>query len=887
MSLSAPPSARAREIFLGAVETTVVEEREAYLEQACKGDDGLRTAVQTMLAAFDKLEGFLEKPAAATKPVMRGEKPPSEHIGPYKLLQEIGEGGCGVVYMAEQEQPVRRRVALKVIKLGMDTKSVIARFESERQARAMMDHPNIAKVLEAGATENGRPYFVMELVRGVRITDYCDQHKLSTEDRLRLFIQVAQAIQHAHQKGIIHRDIKPSNILVTLHDGVPVPKIIDFGIAKAVDQRLTDKTLFTEFQSFVGTPAYMSPEQAEMSGLDIDTRSDIYALGVLLYELLVGSTPFDPNTLRDAGLDECRRTIREVEPASPSQRLSTLLDADRETIAGYRHTESMTLLQRMRGDLDWIVMKCLEKDRQRRYASSNELALDVQAYLDGELVSARPPSAVYRLQKAWRRNRLALSAAAAVVAALVLGIGASLWQAVRATNAEQESTRSRKEAEINLEKAVQSAEDARLNAERARLNEYVADMNVANHSLNDGNLGRAWQLIQKHVPDEGQSDGRGFEWRYLAKQSKGDTHLAYPLMDESINDLSFSSDGALLAVGMDNGITVWGVSEQSLLTTLPKGAHSISFIPNTNLLVSVDGEAMRVWHSNTWSEKFSVPTQSRRIAVTSGGRFLATSAGRSFGRRGPREGVRLWDTATWQEPRQLTESSGPIVFTPDGTELILGRSRGIQVLDVQTGELVRTLEHSGRLFDGFGARSPWIKISPDGKTIAAAGADRSTVRLWDLPSGRAIGLLPSDARHRHHTSTIATAAWTLDSNTLITGSWDHSIQSWEVLSQEHLGGLRGYRNEVWAMAIDPSGETIASGGKDGQLLLWPLQESKKQDEITGSWQPLSFTEDASSLAALNRENQLAFFSSADLSPRRTIDLGEKSRSHHQPPVALS
>jgi serine/threonine protein kinase len=286
-------------------------------------------------------------------------------IGRYKVLEKVGEGGCGVVYVAEQTEPVRRRVALKVIKLGMDTKQVVARFEAERQALAMMDHPNIAKVLDAGATEAGRPYFVMELVRGIRITDYCDQNNLPTKERLDLFIKVCQAIQHAHQKGIIHRDIKPSNILVTLHDGVPVPKVIDFGIAKAtVGQTLTEKTLYTQLQQFVGTPAYMSPEQAEMSGLDIDTRSDIYSLGVLLYELLTGSTPFDANELMSQGIDAMRKTIREKEPVRPSTRLATLKGEELTTTAKRRSSDAPKLIHLLKGDLDWIVMKCLEKDRR-------------------------------------------------------------------------------------------------------------------------------------------------------------------------------------------------------------------------------------------------------------------------------------------------------------------------------------------------------------------------------------------------------------------------------------------------------------------------------------------------------------------------------------------
>jgi eukaryotic-like serine/threonine-protein kinase len=414
-------------------------ERAAYLDEACSGDSGLRQRIEELLRASEEAGVFLQNPAAdrpgpggTLRLELTPAEKPGDKISRYKLLQQIGEGGCGVVYMAEQTEPVHRRVALKVIKLGMDTKQVIARFEAERQAVTLMDHPNIAKVLDAGATETGRPYFVMELVRGIKITDYCDQNNLSTRERLDLFIQVCQAIQHAHQKGIIHRDIKPSNILVTVNDGVPVPKVIDFGIAKATQGRLTDKTLFTAFEQFIGTPAYMSPEQAVMTSLDIDTRSDIYSLGVLLYELLTGKTPFDANALLQAGLDAMRRMIREVEPPKPSARLSTMLDAERATTASQRQTEPPKLIHLLKGDLDWIVMKCLEKERSRRYETANGLAADIKRHLNTEPVLARPPSKFYEFQKSVRRHKFGFAAAAALFMVLAGGLLVSTREATRA-----------------------------------------------------------------------------------------------------------------------------------------------------------------------------------------------------------------------------------------------------------------------------------------------------------------------------------------------------------------------------------------------------------------------------------------------------------------------
>jgi tetratricopeptide (TPR) repeat protein len=408
-----------------------------------------------------------EIPEATAAPETRPEPGPKvivepqshlagQRIGRYKLLEQIGEGGFGEVYMAEQIEPIQRRVALKIIKSGMDSRQIIARFEAERQALALMDHPSIARALDAGTTESGQPYFVMELVRGISITDFCDQRHLTTHERLSLFIKVCHAVQHAHQKGIIHRDIKPSNVLVTLHDTEAVPKVIDFGIAKALGQKLTDKTLFTGFAQFMGTPAYMSPEQAELSGLDIDTRTDIYSLGVLLYELLTGVTPFDKETFAKAALDEVRRIIRETDPPRPSTRLQTL-GAKATEVAKHRQTQPENLRKLMRGDLDWVVMKCLEKDRTRRYETANGVATEIERFLKSEPVTARPPSAMYQFQKLVHRHKVFVAAAGAVGLALVLGMVASTFEAIRAKRAEREQSRLRDAAETQAAKSQEVA----------------------------------------------------------------------------------------------------------------------------------------------------------------------------------------------------------------------------------------------------------------------------------------------------------------------------------------------------------------------------------------------------------------------------------------------
>ncbi len=553
-----------RSIFLSALDISEPAARSAYLAQACGDDAQLRQHIEELIAAEAKLGGFLNRPHAdveRTDDLAPAMERPGSQIGPYKLLQQIGEGGMGIVYLAEQLRPVHRRVALKIVKPGMDSRQVIARFEAERQALAMMDHLHIAKVLDAGATSTGRPYFVMELVHGIPITRYCDENHLSPRQRLDLFVPVCQAIQHAHQKGIIHRDIKPSNVLVCLYDGQPVAKVIDFGVAKAIEQRLTERTLFTQFGNIIGTLEYMSPEQAEISQLGVDTRSDIYSLGVLLYELLTGTTPLDGKRLRNAAFDEMMRMIREEEPPKPSTRISN--SQSLPGVAASRKTEPAKLARLIRGDLDWIVMKCLEKDRTRRYETANGLARDITRYLSDEPVEACPPSALYRLKKLARRNRVAFTSGALVAAALLIGLIASTALAIVASNqrdraelATREKENARRDAEGQRDKAKRAAaaeaEQRRLAVQReaeskaARLDEaeqrkaaeaqrdkaqtlagqlqtltqeqrrmlYASEMNLVRIEAQRSNLAGMRELLLRQLPAADEEDLRGFEWNY-------------------------------------------------------------------------------------------------------------------------------------------------------------------------------------------------------------------------------------------------------------------------------------------------------------------------------------------------------------------------------------
>jgi serine/threonine protein kinase/WD40 repeat protein len=771
------------------------EKRAAFLQANCGSDPAVRKRLDALLAAHDASPKFMSKTStdceievAAPREylVVEGQK-----IGRYKILEKVGEGGCGVVYVAEQLEPIRRRVALKVIKLGMDTKQVVARFEAERQALAMMDHPNIAKVLDAGATEQGRPYFVMELVRGIRITDYCDQNHLSTKERLDLFGKVCQAIQHAHQKGIIHRDIKPSNILVTLHDGVPVPKVIDFGIAKATEGRLTDATVYTQLQQFIGTPAYMSPEQAEMSGLDIDTRSDIYSLGVLLYELLTGKTPFDSAELIAAGIDGIRQTIREKEPLRPSTKLANLEGAELATAAQRRSSPAPALIHLLQGDLDWIVMKCLEKDRTRRYDTANGLAAEVQRHLTNEPVVARPPSALYRMQKAWRRNRVIFSAAAIAIFALLAATAISISQVIRVTKARGAEAEARRNTEAA--RAVAEAEKATSLGllRNARRLAYFADIPTVEQALRSNNVTRARQILNQYRPTAAQEDIRDWEWFYLERRAWAD-------------------DGAVVATHPGGPARISTARDRFVVEHQVVNGH-------------LKPGLIQVFDSDNWKllTRFNPPADSKAMAISHDGQQVAILRPLTIEIRSLVADFKLLRTlTTWRRMNPHANAEAIAFINSDAELLVAGifGQRGIPlpltVIDVEGDTSAPAFR------EGEGLPMVTLRISNEFGRGAALVQNGRELLLFDSHTRSVMSRIRFD-----RALTRPPAMAFQNANSIVIGTEFGNIDLWDIKTGQHTRRIGEHGANVADLAVSTGGDLLASAGHDQLVKVWPLSST--------------------------------------------------------------
>jgi WD40 repeat protein/serine/threonine protein kinase len=871
------PQSKAKSIFLNALEITSPAERQAYIAAQCGDDEALRREVEEFLQHHDRLGSFLEAPgpaSSATIDLPANTERPGSRIGPYKLLQQIGEGGMGAVFMAEQIEPVQRKVALKLIKAGMDSQQVIARFEAERQALALMDHPNIARVLDANTTESGRPYFVMELVKGVPITAYCDEHHLTPKERLELFIPVCQAVQHAHQKGIIHRDLKPSNVLIALYDGKPVPKVIDFGVAKATGPRLTEKTLFTEFGAVVGTLEYMSPEQAELNQLDIDTRSDIYSLGVLLYELLTGTTPLERKRLNKSALLEALRLIREEEPPRPSTRLSTAEGLP--AIAANRGLEPKKLSGLVRGELDWIAMKALEKDRSRRYETANGLALDVQRYLADEPVQACPPSTRYRLRKFARKHRTKVWTAAAFVILLVAAVATSTWKWGEALVA-QEGTDKALEEVTRSQKATQEAL-GEVNKQKRTAEERLVRMHVETgiKLIDDGDLFGALPWLVKALEAEQGGPEREEVHRLRLSAVLAECPRLVQLWGHhsEVGYAEFSPDGTRVVTACEDGTArIWDVATGLAVTPplKPTSGRARSTLPmflgyerTIHATFSPDGRriavssalpiqrpAARVWDAATFKpmtpplEHTTWPLQSSTYTTFSpDGRRLLTILGST---------ARVWDAATGQPITPLLEHSHAIshaAFSLDGRRVVTSGADGARLWDARSGQPAKPLLQRNTMdteqvrqacfspdghrivtVDGIVARvldaatglpvTPPLghgvhqaAFSPNGQRILTASWHR-TAELWDSTTGKQLTVFK-------HNNSVHHAAFSSDGERVLTASADHTARVWDAITGLPLTPPLRHGAAVQHACFSPDGNRIVTTSSDQTARVWDI-----------------------------------------------------------------
>lgn len=838
---------RVKNLFLAAVELPAPD-RPAFLAAECGGEPGLPAAVNRLLDAHEAPDARLD-PWPAGQPA---ETPGLVLAGRYELTEPIGAGGMGAVWMARQTEPVRRHVAVKLVKAGMDSKAVLARFEAERQALAMMEHPNIARVLDAGAAPDGRPFFAMELVRGVPVTEYCDRQRLALRERLRVFVDVCRAVQHAHHKGVIHRDLKPSNVLVAEVDGRPVPKVIDFGIAKAAAPFPTGATL-TGCGTLLGTPEYMSPEQAAQDSTDIDTRSDVYSLGVLLYELLTGTTPVDRKALAAAPLLDVLRAVRESEAPRPSVRLATLDALPR--VAAARRTEPAALARLVRGELDWVVMRALERDRGRRYETADALAADVLRYLNGEPVQAAPPSAGYRLQKFARRHRALLSTAAAVTGLLAAGAGAATWQAVRATRAEAAEAGHRRTAEENeriaraaaaaQQAAREAAQDDRAKAEaaaraaaealeRERFTSYIYRLALAQREWSAGDVTRARQLL-----DECPENLRGWEWRYVRRLCNTE-QVTFRGHAGEATAVAFSPDGRRIASVAAAGVRVWDAGTGKELVSVPgAGSVAAAFSPDGKRLAVARHANATVHDATTGKEllridphdqppaRFPFPARLLAVAFSPDGKRVATagSAARVGGPHGyPGGAVKVWDAESGKALHHFDDIpavANGVAFSPDGKHIAASHfgaggelpiAGEVRVWEAEGGKLLHTLRGyepakvvAGR--DGYHVTG--VAFSPDGKRIASAGSD-GAVRVWELPGGEPVQTLQGSAKWLRG---VAFGP----GGRVATAGGDRVVRVWDATTGKETNTLIGHPRAVGAVAFSPDGTRIASAGGDARV----------------------------------------------------------------------